>query len=101
MINTPAIDAFVSRTQNNGLEFQEILVVFSSYSKSDFSKLVTLLQSDQIPYEIKRGFLWKWELRMHIPVIGPYNDEEHKRIIGKIFSLTTHIVLDLNYILIR
>lgn len=98
---TPAIDAFIApRYDIVGIQFDKIQATFSSRYRQDIKNLENVLRADNLAFVVKRGFLWRWELTLTIPIVGPYTEEEHQQIIGKIFSLASQAIVHLRSILL-
>jgi hypothetical protein len=97
---TPALDAFIATPRNKGLLFASIQATFSSPSKDSIKRVEAILQKDGLPVVVKRYFLWKWQLMMTLPIVGPYNEEEYQKIVGKLVALASKSYVYLHTVLL-
>ncbi len=91
---TPAIDAFVAHEGYADIQMDHILeATFHSAYREHIKMLEDVFQRDNLSYVVRRRYLWRWELKLTIPVIGLYNEEEYQILIAKLSMLASRAVV--------
>ena len=99
MINdTPHINEFIAKHGYVDMRFHTLRATFSSSSESNIRKLKNVLVKDNIHFTIKRGFFLRWQLVIDIPLINEFDEENYQNITGKLFSLASRCLVNLETI---